>query len=66
MPISGRLDPMTTLARRLKLRKHDVVFIGVPEVEPFARAASLDFVPFCGDKYQAQRLLGTFCYELIL
>jgi MGT family glycosyltransferase len=30
-----------------------VVFIGVPDVEPFARAAGLNFVPFCENEYPA-------------
>jgi UDP:flavonoid glycosyltransferase YjiC (YdhE family) len=47
LPLSGHLNPMTALARRLQSRGHEVVFIGVPDVEPFARAAGLNFVPFC-------------------
>src|ERR1700742_3830816 len=46
MPLSGHLNPMTALARRLQSRGHEVVFFGVPDVEPFARAAGLDFVPY--------------------
>jgi MGT family glycosyltransferase len=53
MPIVGHLNPMTTLARRLQSRGHKVVFIGVPDVEPFARAADLNFVPFCENEYPA-------------
>ena len=53
MPIVGHLNPMTTLARRLQSRGHKVVFIGVPDVEPFARAAGLNFVPFCENEYPA-------------
>ena len=45
MPLSGHLNPMTALARRLQSRGNEVVFFGVPDVEPFARAANLDFVP---------------------
>jgi MGT family glycosyltransferase len=51
MPISGHLNPMTALGRRLQSRGHEVVFIGVPDVEPFARAAGLSFVPFCENEY---------------
>ena len=47
MPLSGHLNPMTALARRLQSRGNEVVFFGVPDVEPFARAAGLDFVAFC-------------------
>ena len=46
VPVSGHLNPMTALARRLQSRGHEVVFIGVPDDEPFARAAGLNFVPF--------------------
>jgi UDP:flavonoid glycosyltransferase YjiC (YdhE family) len=28
MPLAGHLNPMTTLARELKSRGHEVVFIG--------------------------------------
>jgi zeaxanthin glucosyltransferase len=51
MPFVGHLNPMTTLARRLQSRGHEVAFIGVPDVEAFARAAGLDFVPFCENEY---------------
>jgi zeaxanthin glucosyltransferase len=45
-PLAGHLNPMTTLARRLQSRGHKVVFIGVPDVEPFARAAGPEFRAF--------------------
>jgi len=51
MPIVGHLNPMTTLARRLQSRGHEIVFIGVPDVEPFAHAAGLKFVPYCESEY---------------
>jgi zeaxanthin glucosyltransferase len=51
MPISGHLNPMTALARKLQSRGHEVVFIGVPDAEPTARAANLNFVPFCEKEY---------------
>lgn len=38
---------MTALARKLKARGHDVVFLSVPDTEPFVRAAELPFIPFC-------------------
>jgi zeaxanthin glucosyltransferase len=53
MPLSGHLNPMTALARRLQSRGHEVVFFGVPDVEPFARAAGLDFVPYGEKEYPA-------------
>jgi zeaxanthin glucosyltransferase len=53
MPLSGQLNPMTALARRLQSRGHEVVFFGVPDVEPFARAAGLEFVPYGETEYPA-------------
>ena len=51
MPLTGHLNPMTALARKLHSRGHEVVFIGVPDIEPAVRAANLDFVPFCENEY---------------
>jgi MGT family glycosyltransferase len=51
LPFSGHLNPMTALARRLQSRGNEVVFFGVPDVEPFARAAGLDFVPYGETEY---------------
>ena len=51
LPLTGHLNPMTALARRLQSRGHDVVLVGVPEVEGIARAANLNFVPFCEKEY---------------
>src|SRR5262249_16814337 len=51
LPVVGHLNPMTALARRLQSRGHEIVFIGVPDVEPFAHAAGLKFVPFCENEY---------------
>lgn len=53
MPVSGHLNPMTALARKLQSRGNEVVFIGVPDAEPAVRAANLDFVPFCEKEYPA-------------
>ena len=47
MALSGHLNPMTSLARQMQSRGNDIVFISVPEAEPVARAAGLNFVPFC-------------------
>lgn len=44
--VPGHLNSMTTLARKLKARGHDVVFLSVPDTEPFVRAAELPFIPF--------------------
>jgi UDP:flavonoid glycosyltransferase YjiC (YdhE family) len=35
MPLSGHLNLMTVLARRLQPGGNEVVFIGVPDDEPF-------------------------------
>ncbi len=45
--VPGHLNPTTTLARTLRARGHDVVFLSVPDTEPYVRAAQLPFVPFC-------------------
>ena len=41
----GHLNPMTTVARKLQSRNHDVVFITAPDGEPYVRAANLTFLP---------------------
>jgi UDP:flavonoid glycosyltransferase YjiC (YdhE family) len=51
LPLTGHLNPMTALARKLQSRGHEVVFIGVPDIEPVVRAADLDFIPFCETEY---------------
>jgi hypothetical protein len=51
MPITGYLNPMTALARKLESRGNEVVFFGVPDAEPIVRAAHLNFVPFCEKEY---------------
>jgi zeaxanthin glucosyltransferase len=53
LPVVGHLNPMTALARSLQSRGHEIFFIGVPDVEPIARAAGLNFVPFCENEYPA-------------
>ena len=45
--VPGHLNPMTTLARRLQARGHDVVFISILDTEPYVRAAQLPFIPYC-------------------
>ena len=45
--VPGHLNPTTALARKLKARGHDVLFVSVPDTEPFVRAAQLPYVPFC-------------------
>jgi MGT family glycosyltransferase len=51
VPLTGHLNPMTALARTLEFRGHEVLFFGVPDVEPVIRAANLRFVPFCEKHY---------------
>src|SRR5262249_58492382 len=60
LPVAGHLNPMTALARGLQARGHEVVFIGVPDVEPFARGAGLSFVPFCENEYPAGSMAGLY------
>jgi zeaxanthin glucosyltransferase len=49
LPVPGHLNPMTTLARKLQSRGHDVVFISLADVAPVVEAAELPFVP-CSEK----------------
>jgi zeaxanthin glucosyltransferase len=51
MPVTGHLNPMTALARKLQSRGNEVLFIGLPDAEPIVRAANLNFVPFCEKEY---------------
>jgi zeaxanthin glucosyltransferase len=60
IPLSGHLNPMTALARRLQSLGNEVVFFGVPDVEPFARAAGLDFVPYGEREYPAGSIEKVF------
>ncbi len=45
--VPGHAYPMSTLARRLKSRGHDIVSIVNPDAVPFVRAAELPFVLYC-------------------
>jgi zeaxanthin glucosyltransferase len=49
--VPGHLNPTTALARKLKAREHDVLFLSVPDTEPFVRAAQLPYVPFCENDF---------------
>jgi zeaxanthin glucosyltransferase len=53
MPLTGHLNPMIALARKLQSRGHEIVFIGVPDVGPYACAAGLDFVSYCEEEFPA-------------
>ena len=61
LPLYGHLNPMTALARRLQSRGNEIVFLGVPDVEPFARAANLNFVPYAEKEYP----IGTAGWEQV-
>src|SRR5215813_9549867 len=48
LPVFGHLNPMTALARELRSRQHEVVFISLLDTEPFvSRIAKLPFLPCC-------------------
>jgi zeaxanthin glucosyltransferase len=53
MPLTGHLNPMTALARKLQARGHEIVFIGVPDAGSTVRAAGLHFVPWCEEEFPA-------------
>src|SRR6266478_8121882 len=55
-PILGHLNPMTTLARELQSRNHDVVFISLPDGERSVRAAGLPFLPCAVKEFPAGSL----------
>jgi UDP:flavonoid glycosyltransferase YjiC (YdhE family) len=44
MPFSGHFNPMMALAGRLQSR--GIILFGVPDAEPFARAARSEFHAF--------------------
>ena len=44
-------EPHDSTRTQLQSRGNELVFFGVPNVEPFARAAGLDFVPYGEAKY---------------
>jgi len=51
MPLTGHLNPMTALARKLQSRGHEVVFICLPDAEQIVRAAKLEFIPMCEEEF---------------
>jgi MGT family glycosyltransferase len=51
MPLTGHLNPMTALARKLRSRGHEVVFFAVPDAERIVRAAGLNFAAFGEKEY---------------
>ena len=42
---------MTALARKLQSRNHEIVFMCLPDTEPFVRAADLPFLPCCENEF---------------
>jgi len=44
--LPGHMYPMTTLARKVRERGHEVFFLGIPDAEPMVRAAGLEFFPY--------------------
>jgi zeaxanthin glucosyltransferase len=63
LPVPGHLNPMTTLARKLQSRGHDVVFISLVDTAPFVEAAGLPFVP-CSEAVYPSGSLGAFVRRL--
>src|SRR6201981_1713871 len=56
LPVPGHLNPMTTLARKLQSRGHDVVFISLADVGPVVEAAGVPLVPCSEAAYPAGSL----------
>jgi zeaxanthin glucosyltransferase len=48
--LPGHMYPMTTLARKVRERGHEVFFLAIPDAEPMVRAAGLEFYPY-GDEF---------------
>jgi zeaxanthin glucosyltransferase len=51
LPFIGHLNAMAALARKMRSRGHEVVFVGIPDIEPAIRAAGLTFVPYCENEF---------------
>jgi UDP:flavonoid glycosyltransferase YjiC (YdhE family) len=51
LPLSGHLNPMIALARKLQMRGAEVAFLGIPDVASLVRAANLTFVSFGEKEY---------------
>jgi zeaxanthin glucosyltransferase len=59
-PITGHLNPMTTLAREFQSRNHNVVFISLPDGEAVVSAAGLTFLPCAANEFPAGSLNQRF------
>ena len=53
MPLTGHLNPMIALARKLQSRGHEIVFIGVLDAGSAICAAGLNFAPWCQEEFPA-------------
>jgi zeaxanthin glucosyltransferase len=59
-PITGHLNPMTTLAREFQARNHNLVFISLPDGEAVVKAAGLTFLPCAANEFPAGSLNQRF------
>jgi MGT family glycosyltransferase len=59
-PVTGHLNPMTTLAREFQSRNHTVVFISLPDGEAVVSAAGLTFLPCAAKEFPAGSLNQRF------
>jgi len=59
MPLTGHLNSMIALARKLQARGNDIVFIGIPDVGPIVHAAGLEFASFGEEALPAGSSAGT-------
>ena len=55
LPVQGHFNPMSTLARQLQSRNHEVVMFSPPPMEPLVRAANLPFVPFGAKEFPVDK-----------
>ena len=63
LSVTGHVNPMTSLARKLQSRGHDAVFISLVDMAPFAEAAGLPFVP-CTETIYPAGTMETFIRHL--
>src|SRR5215813_8700673 len=63
LPVPGHLNPMTTLARKLQSRGHDIVFMSLADTAHFVEAAELPFVPVSEAIYP-KGSFGAFVHRL--
>jgi zeaxanthin glucosyltransferase len=50
---AGHLNPMTTLARKVRERGHEVFFVGFLDAEPAVRTAGIEFHPVAEREFPA-------------